>query len=589
MKKLQIFIVLFSTLSGTSQTFTEQASALNVTKIHIDTHIMGGGAAFFDFDNDGFQDLYVTGGETRDHLYLNDQTGSFSEIGISAGLGITENIKTVGVTTGDIDNDGDRDILVTTGSGVPAILFLNNGDNTLINISSSAGIVDSRWSTSAVFGDYNNDGYLDLHIGNYVDYIDVPFYDFMTSGNLNNLYLNNGDNTFTDVASSTNTANAGGLLANTFSDYDFDSDVDLILANDFGNLYSGNALLRNNYPTDDFLDISVSADMYYEINGMGVAIGDYDEDSDLDYYITNMMANLLHTNNNDQTFINDAFNSGTEAVSTVSWGTFFFDYDNDSYLDLFSASGGVMTMAVPQLNNLFENQQNGTFIDNATLQGVSDTCRSRGAAFGDIDNDGDLDIIVVNVDSDSINAKSASLYVNNTNGASNYLAVNLVGTTSNRDAFGSRVRVVSNGRSWIREINGGSSYLSQNSSVAHFGLDNLADIDTIEVTWPNGEVQIDTNVNMNETITITQDELSGLPKKLEESDLIIFPNPTNKNITVSSSEIINSILITTLGGRTLKEMDTYSIKQAFDVSELPEGIYLIVINNALVRKLIIAR
>ena len=163
----------------------------------------------------------------------------------------------------------------------------------------------------------------------------------------------------------------------------------------------------------------------------------------------------MHTNNGNETFNEDATSSGTLSGNLVSWGTFFFDYDNDTYLDLFVASGGVMTMAVPQVNVLYENQQNGTFNDITQTVGLTDTMRSRGAIYGDIDNDGDLDMVVVNVASDSAFAENVSVYRNNTDGASNWAEIHLVGTTSSTDAFGAHVYLYADGRTWMREIDGG--------------------------------------------------------------------------------------------------------------------------------------
>lgn len=559
-----------------AQIYVEASQAMNIAHVHLDSNIMGGGVACFDFNNDGYEDIYMTGGTNRDQLFENNQNGSFSEVGISAGLSITGPAKTVGVTTGDIDNDGDRDLFVTTTEDHNNLLFLNNGNNTFTNISISAGIIDSSWSTSASFGDINKDGFLDIYVSNYVNYYSLPFYNFLISGILNKLYLNNGDNTFTDVTTSYNALNNGGALATAFTDFDNDNDMDILIGNDFGVLYGGNALLSNDYPAATCTDISSSSGMDQEINAMGIAIGDYDEDLDLDYYITNMMGNLLHTSNNNGTFNQDAIGAGVSAGNTVSWGTFFFDYDHDSYLDLFVASGGVMSVAPPQLNELFQNQQSGTFTSVGLAEGITDTCRSRGAAYSDLDNDGDLDLVVVNTDFDTLLAKNASVYRNDMVSINNWLKVDLTGTISNRDAFGSHIRVVANGRSWIREIGGGSSYLSQNSSIAHFGLGTNLLIDSIIVIWPSGYAQIETNINANQVVSIVEDDFTELQNNENMGGIIVYPNPANSIISFAIPNYldVNLIELRTIQGEVIASFKPSSTSDMFiNTKDLANGIY----------------
>jgi hypothetical protein len=564
---------------------------MNINHVHLDSNLMGGGVACFDFNNDGYEDIYMTGGTNRDQLFENNQNGTFSEVGISAGLSITGSVKTVGVTTGDIDNDGDRDLFITTSENHNNLLFLNNGNSTFTDISISAGIIDSSWSTSASFGDFNRDGYLDIYVSNYVNYFDLPFYNFLISGTLNKLYLNNNNNTFSDVTMGTSAFNNGGALATSFTDFDNDNDVDILIGNDFGVLYGGNALLRNDYPASTFVDISNSSGIDQEINAMGIAVGDYDEDLDLDYYITNMMGNLLHTNNNDETFNEDAASLGVNAGNTVSWGTFFFDYDHDSYLDLFVASGGVMSVAPPQLNELFQKQQSGIFTSVGLIEGITDTCRSRGAAYGDLDNDGDLDLMVINTYFDTVLAKNASVYKNEMISINNWIKIDLVGTISNRDAFGSHIRVVANGRSWIREIGGGSSYLSQNSSIAHFGLGSNLLIDSIIVSWPSGYTQIETNINSNQVVTIIEDDFTELHENDNNDGIVVYPNPVNSILkcAIPKSRGVSLIELYTIQGEVIDSFIPNSGPEyVIDTKKFADGIYYLHIkctNRLVIKKI----
>jgi hypothetical protein len=568
-------IIILCVQNSSAQTFTESSVALGVTHEHIDSNLMGGGAAFFDFNNDGWEDIYITGGDNRDQLFENDHTGNFNEIGIAAGLGFTDSVKTNGVIAGDINDDFNTDLFITTSEGYPNILLFNNGDGTFTDISIAAGIVDSVWSMSASFGDFNRDGHLDIHCGNYVKYSTMPFYSSIFGGYTNNLYLNNGNNTFTDIANISGTINTGSTLATTFTDFDSDYDVDLIVGNDFGLLYGGNALYENDGSGTNFSNISTSSGIMEEINSMGIAIGDFDEDLDLDYYISNMAGNIHHVNNFDGTFTEDAFNAGIETTNSVSWGTFYFDYDNDTYLDLFVANGGIMGAALPQPNVLYQNQLNGTFSDVAITEGIEDTLRSRGAIYGDIDNDGDLDVLVVNTEMDSASGQNISLYKNNTDGAQNWVKIKLEGVSSNKNAFGAQIEVRSNGRSWIREISGGSSYLSQSSHIAHFGLGSYTDIDTILVRWPYGWTMTVLNEGINQTINIPEFTISGI-NEFNAERISIFPNPSSTSISIrnESSASITRYKIYSMDGKLIQEGKLSGItNQIIDIQNITTGIY----------------
>lgn len=584
MKTTLLLLVSLSSFGLFAQTYTESSISLGVTHEYIDSNLMGGGAAFFDFNNDGWEDLYITGGDNRDQLFQNDQTGNFTEIGISAGLGFTSTVKTNGVIAGDIDNDGFKDLFVTTSQYHNNLLLLNNGDNTFSEISIAAGITDSVWSMSASFGDFNRDGYLDIYCGNYARYLNMPFYTSIYSGITNNLYLNNGNNTFTDVSAAYNMINTGSALAITSTDYDNDSDMDVIVANDFGSLYGGNSLYRNDFPNTTFSNISIPSGINEEISAMGIAIGDYDEDLDLDYYITNMMENVHHVNNFDQTFTDDATNAGIEATNVVSWGTFYFDYNNNTYLDLFVANGSIMGPALPQPNVLFQNDQNGSFTDISLAGGIEDTLRSRGTIYGDIDNDGTLEILVVNTDSLMASGKNVSLYKRNP--AMSYIKIKLEGTASNRDGFGSHVVMYSNGRSWIREIDGGSSYLSHNSSIAHFGLGGYPNVDSVVVTWPTGESQTLSNPVINQEHLIVEVNSAGI-NEIDHSDVILYPNPAKDHLTISMeiTSGLNEYKIYSFDGNLVQEGNLKSTPvQTIELSGIGCGIYNIQLigDNAIV-------
>lgn len=510
MIKLTLTVFLtFILITLNAQTFVENASNVNIDQLHVEPQIMGGGAAFFDFNNDNFDDLYLTGGMGRDHLYINNQDGTFTEASISVGIGVTANHNTVGVATGDIDNDGYRDIFVTTDQFSANLLFKNNGDGTFSDISTQAGITDSAWSASASFGDYNLDGYLDIYVANYVDFPfvpGIPFYDTTVLGVNNYFYVNNGDGTFSEKADFLGIQDNGTALSVIFTDFDNDNDVDIYLGNDFGMDYNPNFMFENLYPIDSFANITQSSGTGAAIYTMGTVAGDYNEDGLLDYYVSNMADNILYHNNGNNTFTDLATSLTVGVPAVTSWGGFFFDYDNDSYIDLFAASGQ-MIFREPnqyQINNLFKNNNGTNYSDVALTEGLADSSRSRGAAYSDFDNDGDIDFVIVNVHVDSNTNDRTWFMENQSTSAGNYIKVKLIGTVNNRDGFGAHVEVKSNGRTLLRAIDGGSGYLSHSSSIAHFGLGSLTTIDSIVVHWPGGAVQLETNININQQIEIIE-------------------------------------------------------------------------------------
>ena len=510
MKQTLLLLFVFA-LQGMSnaQDFVRIEQSAGISHMHVDEFIMGGGAAFFDYDNDGYIDIYVTGGSLGDKLYHNNQDETFSDVTVEAGFGNIETIKTTGVCTGDIDNDGDRDVFITTGVNSANLLFENQGDGTFIDISGPAGIYHATWSSSATMGDYNMDGYLDIYVGNYVEIENlplVPFYEQINQTMPNYFYINNGDNTFTEQAALLDTDNSGATLALSMTDYDGDDDIDIYVANDFGGFYEPNAMLENQYPSNLFGDAAEAIGVDAGMNAMGVAIGDFDNDLKLDYYITNMANNVMYQNNGDNNFTNVAGLVNTLCSDDVSWGTFFFDYNNDTYLDLFVANGGVLMQDAnrDQGNSLFTSNEEHVYTESQNYTGQVDLAISRGAIFGDIDNDGDLDIFVVNM-SDSLNANTECyLLRNEVDNGFNWLNIKTEGTTNNFDGFGSKIIAYFNGNAYLREVDGGSSYESQSSSIVHFGMGESEMVDSLKVTWLGGESQMIYNVMANQMIHIKE-------------------------------------------------------------------------------------
>jgi hypothetical protein len=570
-----LFTFTFSVRAQTSFTEVSQASGINYVMNSM--NLFGGGAAFFDYNNDGNLDLYLTGGNTRDDvLYAGDGAGNFTNITNIAQLAFTANLTTYGVTTGDIDNDGDRDIFLCTGFGSKSGIFINNGNGTFTDISETAGFNDEdRHKHGAVFGDVNLDGYLDVYVTSWVDQFkfiknaanETIGYAHTCFDNL--LYINNGDLTFTEMASNYGVDDAGCGLVPAFTDYDNDSDMDAIAVNDFGMWVEPNGFYRNEFPLDTFTDVGDFSNMNQEIYGMGVAIGDYDHDMDLDYYFTSIDSNLLMQNQGNGQFVNvaEALNVEDDSLPNsnapkVSWGTAFLDVDNDRYQDLFVADGKIgiyLPSTNSNVNKLYLNNASGGFDDISVAAGIDDAGMSRAMVYGDYDNDGDLDIFVAMARKDTTEEANCLLFRNDLSNNNNWIRVDLEGIKCNRDGFGAHLQIFVGDDQWVHEIDGGSSYRSQHETTAHIGLGSAEMVDSIVVIWPGGRKQVHYNLNANQQILITEDTLgdsnTGVNPLWDKSRKVkVIPNPNSGNFTVSydnGSSIPVTIRVLDLQGREL--------------------------------------
>ncbi|MEM6697320.1 MAG: CRTAC1 family protein, partial [Bacteroidota bacterium] len=489
---------LWSALSA--QTFREISQQIGLNTYCLDETIMGGGVAFFDYNQDYHPDIFVIGGERANVLLQKNWDGTFSNVSVQAGIELRDKY-TMGVAVGDIDNDGDKDLFITTAKNQANVLLENQGDGTFVDISEKSGITDISWSTSATFGDFNRDGLIDIYVNNYAEFETFPFEQNIDRCSPNFLYQNLGDNQFVNVAEDLSVADVGCGLAVTFTDCDGDLDTDLYVANDFGLTYEANALYLNEYP-NAFQKTARDIGMDYRINAMGIAIGDYDEDGDFDYYTTNIADNLLLESVNKSRFFREvAIQKEVGNPDGTSWGTAFLDYNHDTYLDLAVANGQVIQADFQNNENrLFQGNPERFFEDVSLAVGLADTTRSRGFSMGDYDLDGDLDFLFGVVSPTEQSNFQTLFYKNELEDQQNWIKVNLQGNLSNRDGYGSHLRIVLGDRSLIREADGGSSYLSHSSKEVHFGLGESTTIDSLIISWPSGQQDIYTNVESNQNL-----------------------------------------------------------------------------------------
>lgn len=554
---------------------SQQAGLDHYQKSHLH---LGGGVAIFDFDNDGWEDIYLTGGELRDKLYRNNGDGTFSDVGIDAGFGVTAGITTHGVVTGDIDNDGYRDILILTELGFENLLFRNNGDGTFSRLVTALGESTTQRATSAAMGDVNSDGLLDIYITNYVSEVGLLFDEnnavngFSHQCDADRLFINNGDLTFTESSTAYGIDQQGCGLATSFTDYDNDGIIDIMVVNDFGQWLGSNALYRNQWPDAAFEDVSAEAGIDDGFYGMGIAIGDYDRDGDLDHYVTNIGRNYLYRNEGgsytDVTADAGVLNDSVNGLNTTGWATFFFDHDNDGLTDLFIANGEIpsaqfIANSLEDPDKLFLNNGDGSFTDVTESAGLGSTQRSRGAAFGDLNNDGRLDLVVNSVKHNEIHEVNARVYLNNTENGNHFIRVKLAGTVSNRDGFGSRVRIVVNGQSQMVEIDGGSGHASHNSTTAHFGLGTSTVVDSIIVRFPSGITIAQAGVEADQTIILTEDLVTHASPSEDSGRMTLCGIRCVRFDTLYDDILIR---IFDLTGRELHRGRTFS-----DTYEIPTG------------------
>jgi hypothetical protein len=530
---LSLIVCLVSSggTAAQSPVFTDVTAASGVKFEHSfgDHHLTnivegtGSGAIFFDYDGDGHLDLYFVNGawtssvndnkgrdlrgKLANALYRNDGDGTFTDVTATAGVG--DRGFGFGSSAADFDADGDPDLYVLNyGANV---LYRNDGDGTFTDISETSGLADARWSLSAPWLDYDNDGDLDVFVANYLQYDAGKFRSYYAAagypgplsyaGQSDALYRNNGDGTFTDVTKKAGVFNADGrAMSAVAADLNDDGYLDIFVANDaMANYY------YENTGKGTFEEKAVYKGLAYGeygqgVSSMGPAVADVDGDQRLDIFIPDMGYGSLLINRGK--FFEDRVAVSKLAVicgQYTGWGAVLFDYDNDGDSDLFVSNGNAHHEYTEE-DVLAANDGKGTFIDVAKESGAyfKEKFVGRGSAYGDYDNDGDVDIVVVNLNA------PAKLLRNDGGNNNNWVTVEAKLAGGKRDALGARVTVASGSKRQVREVSAVSGYLSQSDPRVHFGLGKVKSVDWIEIRWPDRSVQRIKDVAANQILTVVQ-------------------------------------------------------------------------------------
>jgi hypothetical protein len=490
------------------------------------------GLALFDYDDDGYTDIYFLNGAPlkgsegnavpRNKLYRNEGGWRFTDVTEKTGVG--DDGYGLGVAVGDYDNDGDQDIYLNNYG--PNVLYRNNGNGTFTDVTKQAGVDNgSQVGAGACFLDMDKDGDLDLYVSNYLDFSYEKHVSKTTRGYPvyanprfylplpDTLYRNNGNGTFTDVSKASGVGKyAGWGMGIVCGDYDNDGDTDIFIANDVAE----NFLFENDV-TGKFEEVGLMTATAYDLHGdeqgsMGVDCGDYDNDGLLDFYVTSYEGQLatLYRNLGDSMFEDVTLISGAGAgtLPHVTWGNSFVDFDNNGFRDLFIACGHLQdnvehyddTTMYFARNILLMNKGDGKFVDisNNSGDGMKIKLSSRGAGFDDLDNDGDVDVVILN------SRRESTILRNDSPSKGHWLQVRLRGVKTNRDGVGAHIKVVAGDLTLLEEVHSGRGYQSHYGMRLHFGLGNRERIDRIEVRWIGGRIDVFKDIAVDQLLMLTE-------------------------------------------------------------------------------------
>ena len=581
MKRLLFFFILIVQQGFGQIEFRNDESLLFDQQTVYGTSVLGPSISFFDFDNDGWDDITVPASATRDFRFFKNVEGTFQEIN----LGISsDNIQARHAIWVDFDNDGDNDFFATSDLG-HLWLYRNDGDTTFTDITATSGLPDVTipyWGSS--WGDYNNDGILDV-------FISIRDAD-QVQGNL--IFQGNGDGTFIDKTLDAGIDTAGYItFCSSFFDYDNDGDQDIYTAND--KCTTPNTLYRNN-GDGTFTDVSIESGTNLYMSAMSTTVEDFNNDGWLDLYVTNFyppfeedatVGNAYLINNGDGTFTNVALENGTR-FDSIGWGAVCLDVINNTDKDLY-VSGSVDGSDDRLSSALYINDGLGNYTVTTDTGIEEDDFISYSNAIGDIQNDGLQDIVVINASNAPI-----SLWNNTSITDNNWIKIKLEGTTSNRMGIGSRIKVGIGEAVYYGYTLCGEGYMNQNSSAEFFGLGDAITVDYIEVAWLSGMVDRIEDIDPNQTITILEGSNPLSTEEFTTNEMTVYPNPATNTIhfTYSGNQHTLDVTIIDIHGKVLKRQQINNTNQehSIDLSNLAGGIYFLSMNDTdktIVKKIIV--
>ncbi|MDX2249662.1 MAG: FG-GAP-like repeat-containing protein [Bacteroidia bacterium] len=523
MKKLLLFGLFPVVILSAQNQFSDVSATAG-----IDDKGSNYGVAVADYDKDGWEDIFIARTKDENLLYRNRGDGTFSEVAREAGLNFAGESRVA--AWGDFDNDGWPDLFLGNNAGTRDKIYYNRQDGTFQDISAAAHTLTSATGNAmaVLLADVDNDGFLDIYVARMNDQ--------------NTLYHNQGDLTFEDITLASGATDTLIAMGGIFFDYDNDHDQDIYLVHDG---YQANILYRNNGDLT-FTNVAEAANADVKAFGMGADAGDINNDGWLDLYITNLYSNVLLLNNADGTFTDITRTAGVGDYG-MGWGTFFFDADNDGWLDIYVAN------TPPYPNVFYHNQQDLTFLDRGEGTVLASNANSFGAVSLDYDVDGRVDIFITN----SNDATGNQLFHNENINDYHWVKFLLRGTISNALAIGARVEVYSDENHWVDEINSGSGYVSQNSLILHFGLGEADFVDSVVVFWPGGIRQTYENLTVGRTHILNEGEKVN-PENLQNAELTVVPNPFLDEVSIYyflTNPMPVNIRIADLTGRTIAQWE----------------------------------
>jgi VCBS repeat protein/ASPIC/UnbV protein/type IX secretion system substrate protein len=553
-------IAILSTLGMSGQIqFSEKAIELGCGNSTYGTGTLGGGVSFFDFDQDGWDDITLSSEDGQPLRFFKNNNGFFTEVN----LGINNTFETKTVQWVDFDNDGDFDFFVTSHWDHNQ-LYENDGGMQFTDITAAAGLfIEGHLSYGSSWGDYNNDGLLDIFLSSHRE---------ISAGFHNMLYKNNGDGTFTDVSEE------AGILLDTFTsfcaaflDYDKDGWQDIYVANDRDPL---NHMYHNN-GDGTFTEVGIATGTGISIDAMSTTIDDANNDGWLDIYVTNTgEGNVFFQNNGDGTFTDLASTNGT-LMESIAWGAVFLDGENNEQKDLY-VSAMIDDPLVALTSAYYLSDGAGMYTIPTGIGFDNDHAISFGNAIGDINNDGLPDIAVLNYTPDDM-----FLFKNESSPTNNWLKVKLEGVVSNRQGIGSWIEISVNGEKQYNYTLCGEGYLGQNSAYEFFGIGTASQIDYIKVSWLSGIEDIIEFPDINSHMTLVEGSTLAIDDSVLGLGIKLYPNPSYGSFTlkIPESTIGSKMMVIDMTGRVLYHSEIISKETTFNFSGYTSGIYLVTLDH----------